>query len=304
MSTIEERFKGLINRIHYDRVAIFIDDLDRCESQYVVGLLEGIQTLFREAPVVFVVAGDRHWIDTSFEKVYESQAENHTFVGKTLGMLFLEKTFQFTAPVPRISKPVQEAFVEAVTGISDARAESKNDGTEEYLTNVEKAEDERELLSILEQGSSDSELSPEGNRAVRSAVVRKFGTAEVREQTENVLIKFVPLLEPNPRGIKRLVNTYGVNRSLATLAHANVSQDQLALWTILSMRWPALADTLVESPDLLMLAQKPGLLIEGSEMDTDDHIELALLLGFRPETSKSGVEYRRGTLNSSESALV
>lgn len=29
---------------------------------------------------------------------------------------------------------------------------------------------------------------------------------------------------------------------------------------------------------------------------------LALLMGFRPDTSKSGVEYRKGTLNSSESA--
>lgn len=29
---------------------------------------------------------------------------------------------------------------------------------------------------------------------------------------------------------------------------------------------------------------------------------LSLLLGFRPDTSKSGVEYRKGTLNSSESA--
>ena len=40
-----------------------------------------------------------------------------------------------------------------------------------------------------------------------------------------------------------------------------------------------------------------------------DHITvtvgvLVLLLGFRLETSKFGVEYRRGTLNSSESATV
>ena len=39
-------------------VIIFIDDLDRCDSEFVVELLEGIQTLFREAPVTYVVAAD------------------------------------------------------------------------------------------------------------------------------------------------------------------------------------------------------------------------------------------------------
>jgi hypothetical protein len=58
MGQIATRFRTLIKRINADRVAIFIDDLDRCESAYVVELLEGIQTLFREAPVIFVVAAD------------------------------------------------------------------------------------------------------------------------------------------------------------------------------------------------------------------------------------------------------
>jgi KAP family P-loop domain len=40
-------------------VVVFVDDLDRCESKYVVEFLEGIQTLFREAPITYVVAADR-----------------------------------------------------------------------------------------------------------------------------------------------------------------------------------------------------------------------------------------------------
>ena len=50
--------------------AVFIDDLDRCEGSYVVELLQGIQTLFHESKVVFVVAADRKWLRASYEHSY------------------------------------------------------------------------------------------------------------------------------------------------------------------------------------------------------------------------------------------
>src|SRR5262249_10595706 len=43
-------------------VAIFIDDLDRCDEPYVVDLLNGIQVLFRSKRVAYLVAADRDWI--------------------------------------------------------------------------------------------------------------------------------------------------------------------------------------------------------------------------------------------------
>jgi hypothetical protein len=56
-------------------------------------------------------------------------------------------------------------------------------------------------------------------------------------------------LEPNPRAMKRLVNTYSVNRALAILSEVDIERDLLALWTILSMRWPQLGEYLEEHPE-------------------------------------------------------
>src|SRR4030095_1075794 len=55
---IKTRFALLIQRLRPYHLAIMIDELDRCKSEYVVELLEGIQTLYREAPVVFIIAAD------------------------------------------------------------------------------------------------------------------------------------------------------------------------------------------------------------------------------------------------------
>ena len=55
METVQEHFADLVRWLHYP-VIVLIDDLDRCRGDYVVELLEGIQTLFRDQPVAYVVA--------------------------------------------------------------------------------------------------------------------------------------------------------------------------------------------------------------------------------------------------------
>src|SRR5919204_60121 len=73
MGIVKRRFDFLIRRIDAP-VAIFIDDLDRCRSDYVVELLEGIQTLFVTSQVTYVVAADRGWLCESYAKIYEDFA--------------------------------------------------------------------------------------------------------------------------------------------------------------------------------------------------------------------------------------
>ena len=69
MQAAKAHFADLIDWLHYP-VAIFIDDLDRCKGSTVVELLEGVQTLFRDAPVVYLVAADRDWLSDSYAAEY------------------------------------------------------------------------------------------------------------------------------------------------------------------------------------------------------------------------------------------
>jgi hypothetical protein len=65
-----QRITGLFARIVEKTnrpVCVLIDDLDRCPADYVVDLLEGIQTSFRHKSVAYIVAADRSWLKASFE---------------------------------------------------------------------------------------------------------------------------------------------------------------------------------------------------------------------------------------------
>jgi hypothetical protein len=83
-------------------LAVLIDDLDRCDKDYVVQLLEGIQTIFIRAPVTYVAAADRRWIEASFEERYEPFVQHLSEPARGLGYLFLEKAFQLSTTLPRI----------------------------------------------------------------------------------------------------------------------------------------------------------------------------------------------------------
>src|SRR5262249_16060641 len=92
---------------------------------------------------------------------------------------------------------------------------------------------------------------PIRSQARRQAAVSQLATRGAERSTVYFLQRFIHLLEPNPRAMKRLLNTYAVRRDLALISGVVPLQDlvrreQLALWTIISLRWPELEDHLIE----------------------------------------------------------
>lgn len=59
------------------------------------------------------------------------------------------------------------------------------------------------------------------------------------------------LLETNPRAIKLVLNACGIARALQVIEDNVVPGDALALWTILRVRWPALADHVRNHPEAI-----------------------------------------------------
>lgn len=252
MNTLRRRFNRLVDDVHRP-IAIFIDDLDRCGADYVVDLLEGIQTIFRDAPVAFVVAADRHWLYDAYAQKYRSPGSMDVDPGRPLGHLFLEKAFQLSTSVPRISPDDQRTFWERL--LSPPEEGSQRD-REELARKAERdfaglATEDR-ILGELDRNPGETS---EENRARREAAVRRLASPRLQRHIEHTLTPLAPLLEPNPRAMKRLVNAYGVERAVQILeghsAELEHPQERLALWTILKSRWPLLADYLSEHPDAL-----------------------------------------------------
>jgi hypothetical protein len=117
------------------------------------------------------------------------------------------------------------------------------------------------LLSLDRPGQRAS--SPRRRGSGEACTARGPGGDGARLQ------QFAPLLEPNPRAIKRFVNA----RATQILEDVVVPRDQLALWTVVRVRWPALADYLRTAPKAI------DPLLRGTEPPAGAPPELAQLFG-------------------------
>ena len=251
MGPIAQLFQKLINAIGRP-VAIFIDDLDRCDSDYVVELLEGIQTLFRRADVTYVVAADRDWIRASYEKHYGDFTELITQPARPLGYLFLEKIFQVSASLPLLSPSLRDNYWKALL---KATATGKSTDTETVARDAER--EAEKLISVnmtpseMENVIKDHGKDPIKQHGLRAVAAKRISSRKSEKSRAHFLQPFAGLLEPNPRAMKRLINAYGIQQAVNFLEGRRVDPRALALWTIIEMRWPLLANLLTKYPALI-----------------------------------------------------
>ena len=255
-------FKNLVEAI--DRpLAVFIDDLDRCDAKYVVELLEGIQTLMRGAAVTYVVAADRKWICSSFEQRYSGFSEPIGQPGRPLGYLFLDKMFQISAALPHPSPEAHSGYwLRLLSGSPEAlekhqeqmqAAERKADSEVETLTSPE------QMRAAVKKAEKKAKISGDivTLQATRAAVAKRVASQDAVDEAEHRLRRFAPLVEPNPRAMKRLVNAYALHQSTLFLSGSDTIFNTLARWTILELRWPLLADLLAIRPEYVDKLRSP-----------------------------------------------
>jgi hypothetical protein len=199
-----------------------------------------------------VVAADRRWLSSSYEKAYDQFSGAVEESGRPLGYLFLDKTFQLVAAVPQLEATALRDYWDRL--LLGGKPVEPGAGFDRVLSEAEEqfkdAETDGELLQLLERFTG---ADPMLRQPLRVAAMRRLSTPKMQERTQHSLARFEPLIEPNPRAMKRVVNAYGVHRDTAILTGAVGEQnglelDPLALWTILAIRWPLLAECLEIEP--------------------------------------------------------
>ncbi len=231
-------------------IAILIDDLDRCESKYVIELLRGIQTLFHEAGVAYVVAADREWLRASYEMHYREFEGAIGEPGRRLGYLFLDKLFEASVTLPHMAPERQKAYWERLID-AEGVMDPEKDADEEEKVRVKAEGDLKDTLphEDLLRKIREAESDPRLQRAYRAVAAKRVVSRKGRERARHVLQRFAPLLEPNPRAIKRLVNAYAYNQAVNLISERDVEIGALVRWTILETRWPHLAHHLERHPE-------------------------------------------------------
>ncbi|MET7808559.1 P-loop NTPase fold protein [Micromonospora chersina] len=253
MQEVTAHFAWLIERSPCP-VVFFIDDLDRCDEKFVVALLDAIQNLARDASADgrhpqraanFVVAADGAWLRRAYERIYENFEGAVDEPGRPLGNLFLDKLFQLGISLPAMGPAAQSGYLDGLLGVAAVTRPEVVDEVQEVRAMVVSSQSEADVLNALGKASS------EARQSVIADAITKMSGPEVTAATEHSLQKFAPLLLANPRSMKRFVNTYSVLRILRTLEGNTIAPDALALWTIVCIRWPLLANHLERDADLI-----------------------------------------------------
>lgn len=244
-------------------VVFFIDDLDRCTDAYVVELLETVQTLVRDPPgrgggavarpPSFVVAADGAWIRRAFETSYSQFGTAVAEPRVPLGYLFLDKLFQVRVRVPRLEEARRDQYLRYLLGTTPENVTSAaiQASLNQVRSRVARSSGEAGVLQAY--GNASSEVRD----LVAPDVVDKLSSLPVAAATEHWLQQFAPLLPPNPRAMKRFINDYSILRAVRTLEGNAVGMEPLALWVIIGIRWPGLADYLCMRPEAIELVRQP-----------------------------------------------
>lgn len=243
MNKIKEHFNSLIgdiNNMKFD-VAVFIDDIDRCNRKYTVELLEGIQTLFKEKKVLYIVAGDKSWITSCFENNYDEFSKNLTSKGENLGDLFLEKAFQLSIRMPEVSEKSKESFWKDIIGAKD----ESTDAEKTKLTQAQRTEIKKIVVDNYNNNENNSTTlnNLESEYNISSEEASDLAIEALDENVEDVrhlLLSFHKSLNPNPRSIKRLANYYTMYRNTLIAEKADFLPTKLFRWLLLEDKYPIL----------------------------------------------------------------
>jgi len=109
-------------RIHFDKlcrrvrrpILIVIDDIDRCRPKFVVGLIRGMQTILNSPRIIYLVLGDRDWIERAFESEHEKMSDIAVGEEQTFGARFVEKAFQISLLLPDVSASEKSNYVASI----------------------------------------------------------------------------------------------------------------------------------------------------------------------------------------------
>ncbi|PTX54026.1 KAP-like P-loop domain-containing protein [Litoreibacter ponti] len=241
-AVVKARFKKIITTIERP-VAVFIDDLDRCEAGFVVELLQSLQTAYAQVPVLYVVASDREWIVSAYNQVYKDFKPEISKPGAPLGYLFVKKIFQLSVPVPDLAPGDRTRLTEALlkskakTPVLTATREARVQKIEAAAAKGDLSEVSRIQKKALSEGQNLAD-------AVMKAVTEPKNQMKLRHQ----LLEYTHLFDGNPRAIKRIINALTFRQGYILSAAEDIAFNVIARWTILSLNHPYSADLLSENP--------------------------------------------------------
>ena len=270
------------------KVAIFIDDLDRCTPDNVVRVIEAVNQIFvagadiaSEPPkassgtaaptaedkprrLVFIMGMDRQVVARGIEVRYDALRKRLTEAGDpagdAYGLAFLDKIVQLWVTLPTPRPKALQSLLASIAGIDDAWLAAREGARRAAVADG--------VVSTNGAGGTEGGNGLPTERPVD--VVPPEPPPEAADSTAvwEALLVGAEALEQNPRQVKRFSNAFRLQLQLVLRSSSEPFTDDqlkaLARWVAIRLRWGELAHAMDEEPALLGALERSAVNSEGS----------------------------------------
>lgn len=212
-SNIQEfhkNFEALIEETKIKKIIVFIDDLDRCSPDTIIGTLEAIKLFLFTKKTAFVIGADERLIKYAVKRRFPEVPGENLEVGRD----YLEKLIQYPIRIPPLNK------IELTTYVNLLFSQLYSTNTEEFekiRDKVMQAKITKGFDFTLDQSNISDFFKP-GNTDFDDAIA--------------LCSQIIPVLNTglngNPRQAKRFLNTMLIRISMASAKGITLKRRMLA----------------------------------------------------------------------------
>jgi hypothetical protein len=220
------------------RVVVFVDDLDRCSDDNVMGTLQAVNLILGGSDFFVVLGIDAGMIHRAIARQY--QLSDDSDLVDAFAENYLRKIIQLPLNLPQSSADQRFVFISRLFSLRTRQA----------------------YAAVMAPPGGTNGASPaattDADEPIAGWVVDPLAVVEsltgVSDQVEDTkdeletIHAFSRFLQPEPRELKRLINVHRLAKILsANQAPTPAQQRKLVTWLVFCARWPDLADDVLAS---------------------------------------------------------
>lgn len=215
LSALDIEKVSAAGREGFDRIVLYVDDLDRCPDQTVIDVLQAVHLLMAFPLFVVVVAVDVRWLEKALTSRHaQLEAGESADPGSAGAREYLEKIFQLVVWTEPLAQENIRIFLQrrlagdaakpsSIQRHADAWAETDTNPTANHLDRVDRNAQAPGLDQVAAPGSPQPTPSP----ALTASALR-ISDAEI-----DAMERACRTLTMTPRRMARFANSYQVARA-------------------------------------------------------------------------------------------
>ena len=217
----QSQFAELLKESNINRLAIFIDELDRCREDTILETLEAMKLFMFTGKVAFVIGADERHISYAVK----SKFKNIEGIQIDIGKEYLEKLVQYPIKIPRMDIDETEVYIASLLLSAEVKKETF-------------ARFQEEVLKVKKEAFGCYPLKTVSMLSFRDSLEdAKFKEClSIAKQLAAVLSNG---LHGNPRQVKRFLNSLDMRMKMADYKGANLDRKILAKLMMLEYIRPA-----------------------------------------------------------------